>query len=143
FRVPYWVLFGVIGGVVEIVPYYGPILALLPPLVISLTMGPQVTLAVLGIYVVIHVVDSYILLPYLLDRQVNLPPVAVLVATSAPSSTSPWAAISPRSTGFARGIRRSRRSSWSSSAITSGTSASSRGTSSPRAASRAPRPRSR
>jgi predicted PurR-regulated permease PerM len=80
FQVDYFLLFGIVGGFCEVVPYYGPILGFVPPLLISATVGPSAMLAVTAIYVVIHLIDGYLLLPLLLDRQVKLPPVAVLVA---------------------------------------------------------------
>jgi predicted PurR-regulated permease PerM len=38
--IDYFLLFGLIGGFCQIVPYYGPIAAFIPPLLISLAIGP-------------------------------------------------------------------------------------------------------
>lgn len=81
--IEYYLVFGIVGGFLQILPYLGPLLALAPPLFIALATNPQAAIAVFLVYVAIHLFDGFILLPFLLDARVNVPPVAVLVAIMA------------------------------------------------------------
>jgi predicted PurR-regulated permease PerM len=81
--IKYYVLFGVIGGFFQIVPYYGPALGFVPPLLIALASGGHAATAVTILYGLIQLGDSYVLYPFLLSQQADLPPVLVLVAISA------------------------------------------------------------
>jgi predicted PurR-regulated permease PerM len=78
--IDYFLLFGVIGGVVEVVPYVGPLVGLVPPLFVALGMGTKEVLLVLGLYAILHVVEGYILVPMLMEKREKLPPVVTLVA---------------------------------------------------------------
>ena len=81
--IDYFLVFGVVGAFFQIVPYFGPLLAFVPPFLFALTLSPHTAVVVTVIYLVIQLFDSYILYPYLMDAQVKVPPVLVLVAIMA------------------------------------------------------------
>lgn len=75
----YALVFGVLGGLAEIVPYIGPLIAFIPPLLFSIPLGAGTLLWVVLLYVVLHIVEGYILVPYVLHRKEHLPaPLVVL-----------------------------------------------------------------
>ncbi|HZU99044.1 MAG TPA: AI-2E family transporter [Planctomycetota bacterium] len=74
------VLFGVIAGLVEIVPYFGPLLGLILPLVTALGEGTSTSLEVVGLYTVLHIFEGYILVPLVLQKRERLPPPVVLLS---------------------------------------------------------------
>jgi predicted PurR-regulated permease PerM len=80
---PYWLLVGVFAGIVELVPFLGPLLAGILAVGIGLTAGWQVALgagiAVLGV----RLLEDYILVPRVLGNAVGLSPLTVLVAVAA------------------------------------------------------------
>jgi predicted PurR-regulated permease PerM len=76
----YALLFGLIGGVVEIVPYLGPLIGFIPPLLFGLTLGPMKVLYLVLLYIVLHIVEGYILVPYLMHEREHLPPPLVVFA---------------------------------------------------------------
>lgn len=77
--IDYALLFGVIGGVVEIVPYVGPLLGMIPPLLYALSAGGMKAFYVLLLYAVLHVLEGYVLVPYLMHQRERLPsPLVVL-----------------------------------------------------------------
>lgn len=78
--IDYPLLFGVIGGLVEVVPYVGPLIGLVPPLIVAITLGPMKVGFVLVLYALLHIVEGYILVPYLLHRQEHLPPPLVVLS---------------------------------------------------------------
>ncbi len=73
-------LFGAIGGLVEIVPYVGPLLGLVPPLLYALATDGTKTIYVLLLYTVLHIVEGYILVPYVLHERERFPPPLVVAS---------------------------------------------------------------
>jgi predicted PurR-regulated permease PerM len=75
---PYAVLLGVLAGVLEFVPYLGPIIAGVPIVVLSLLDSPQTALYVVGAYAVVQTIESYLLEPLIMQRTVLVPPAFTL-----------------------------------------------------------------
>jgi predicted PurR-regulated permease PerM len=78
--IDYPLLFGVIGGLVEVVPYVGPLIGLVPPLIVAITLGPMKVIFVVVLYAILHIVEGYILVPYILHRREHLPPPLVVLS---------------------------------------------------------------
>ncbi|HEY3414235.1 MAG TPA: AI-2E family transporter [Armatimonadota bacterium] len=77
--VPYALLWGVLSGLLEIIPTLGPIIAAVPPAIVGLTMPHPVTaLYILGLYVVIQQIESNVLVPVVMSNKVRLHPVTLL-----------------------------------------------------------------
>ena len=65
-----------IAGVLEFIPFIGPILAAIPALLIALTLDdPYKVLWVLGAYLIVQQLENNILVPLIQRRTVSLPPV--------------------------------------------------------------------
>ncbi|MEX1334207.1 MAG: AI-2E family transporter [Candidatus Limnocylindrales bacterium] len=78
---PNALLLGVFAGLVEIVPIIGPVIGVIPALVIALaTGGVELFLLVVAIYVVVQVVEGQILVPIVMKEAVGLPPFVVMVS---------------------------------------------------------------
>jgi predicted PurR-regulated permease PerM len=71
---------GLFAGLMEFIPNIGPILALLPAVLLALIQSPQMALYVLLLYLGIQVFESYLLLPLVLQRTVSLPPALLILA---------------------------------------------------------------
>lgn len=71
---------GMIAGVLEFVTLLGPILATIPALLLAATMGPQMILWTLLLYLVIQQVEGNVIVPLVQKRLVSLPPVISLFA---------------------------------------------------------------
>ncbi len=78
--VPHALLLGVLAGVLEIIPVLGPVIASIPAIIIGLAVSPLIGLAVLVLYVVVHQVESYVLVPKVMERALGLSPVLILTA---------------------------------------------------------------
>lgn len=76
----YPLLFGAIGGLAEVVPYVGPMVAFVPPLLLSLSEGTGKIIYVCVLYVVLHIVEGYVLVPYLMHQREHLPPPVVILS---------------------------------------------------------------
>jgi predicted PurR-regulated permease PerM len=69
---------GLIAGLFEFVPIFGPILAAIPALLIGLTVSPMMGLWVLLLYVGIQQLESNVLQPIVMKGAVKLPPALSL-----------------------------------------------------------------
>jgi predicted PurR-regulated permease PerM len=72
---------GVLTGVLEFIPYIGPILAAGAPLLIAFNIDPQVAFYVLLLYIGIQTAENYLLTPLVEQRAVALPPALVIFGT--------------------------------------------------------------
>ena len=86
----YWIIgvrfalfFGILTGLLCFVPYLGPVLSLIGPLLVTLIDNPVKALWVFLVYEIIQLVESYFLTPMIMRRQVNLPPVLTIIAVIA------------------------------------------------------------
>jgi predicted PurR-regulated permease PerM len=81
--VQYAFTFAVLTGILEIVPFFGPILAAVPPTLVAFVDSPTKALVVVVIYVAIHQIEAHIISPMVMARSVQLHPVMVILAVLA------------------------------------------------------------
>lgn len=74
---------GVIAGLLEFVPFFGPIIAAVPAIGVALLDSPQKALYVVILYVFIQQIEGNLLTPMLLKKRLDVPPVLTIVAVSA------------------------------------------------------------
>ena len=72
--VPNAIVIGVIGGILNIIPYIGGIVAILLPLLMSTvnTEGITSQIAIIGAYMVIQFIDNNILVPRIVSKKVQI-----------------------------------------------------------------------
>ncbi len=78
--IPLAVLLGLIAAILAFIPNIGPILAALPAVLLALPEGMTTTLLVVGVYVVVQAVESYVITPLIQQEKVSLPPALVISA---------------------------------------------------------------
>ena len=76
--VPLAVVLGIIAGLLDFIPYLGPIAASLPAILIGFAQSPTLGLYVTLLFVGIHVLDGYVVLPLVEKRTVSLPPALTI-----------------------------------------------------------------
>ena len=80
---PGWLLLGILMGVMEMVPYVGPVLAGVPAVLLALQGGWVKGLWTLAVLVVVQEVEGAVLSPRLLGGATALHPLTVLLLVSA------------------------------------------------------------
>jgi predicted PurR-regulated permease PerM len=78
--VEYAFTFAVLTGALEIVPFFGPILAAVPPTLAAFADSPTLALVVVIVYVAIHQIEAHVISPMVMARSVRLHPVMVILA---------------------------------------------------------------
>jgi predicted PurR-regulated permease PerM len=78
--VPLPILLGVIAAVLTFVPNVGPVISAVPAILLGLTQSPETALYVIVFYLLVQIVESYILTPFIERKAVYLPPALTLSA---------------------------------------------------------------
>lgn len=78
--VPYALALATMGGVLEIVPYFGPILSAIPAVIFGFGVSPIMGVVVAFAYWGVNLVENYFLVPKIMNRAIGLHPVFVILA---------------------------------------------------------------
>ncbi len=76
----YALFFAVWAGVMEALPYLGPVLAALPPTFIALFESPAAALWVILVFVLIQEIEGHILVPVIMGSRFRVHPLIVIFA---------------------------------------------------------------
>jgi predicted PurR-regulated permease PerM len=71
---------GLISGLLEFIPYAGAITSSIPAIMVALVQGPELALWVVGLYVIVHHVEAYLIQPLIQQYAVEIPAVITLFA---------------------------------------------------------------
>lgn len=82
-RVPMPVSLAVMYALLNAIPYFGPLIGTIPPVLAALTVSPVNALYTLGALLLIQQLDNYVLSPRIMGAAANSGPAAVLIAISA------------------------------------------------------------
>lgn len=78
--VPLALMLGLLAGVLNFVPYIGPLLSFVPAALLALMQAPPLVVWVLALYVAIQALESYLVTPLVAQRSVSLPPALTITA---------------------------------------------------------------
>jgi predicted PurR-regulated permease PerM len=81
-NVPYWLAFGIFTGLVAVVPFFGTLVSTLVPALFVLPEpgGGTKALLVILLGTIIHVAENQLVVPLLMHRRVDLPPVLTIMS---------------------------------------------------------------
>ena len=77
---PAALLLALIAAITEIVPIVGPLIGVIPALLVATTMGPETVVLTLGAYFFLHLIEGNVLVPIVMRNSVGLSPFLVLVS---------------------------------------------------------------
>ena len=79
--VPYFCVIGMISGVVSLLPYLGIVLAIIPPVVVSMgSLSVKSFVSIVAVVAISHVIALNVLYPKIIGRRLQLNPLAVTLA---------------------------------------------------------------
>jgi predicted PurR-regulated permease PerM len=79
--VPYFYVIGMISGIVSLLPYLGIVLAIMPPVIVSLgLLTTERFVAIVAVVAISHVIALNLLYPKIIGRRLRLNPLAVTLA---------------------------------------------------------------
>jgi predicted PurR-regulated permease PerM len=77
---PFALPLALLAGLMEFVPYIGPLLAAVPAVLVGLAEGPSMVLWIAGLYLIVQAIESYVLSPIVQHKAVYLAPALILFA---------------------------------------------------------------
>jgi len=78
--IPFALPLAILAGLLEIVPYFGPIISAIPAVVIGLSISPIMGLATVALGILIQQAENYFVVPKVMEKSVGVPPIATLIA---------------------------------------------------------------
>jgi predicted PurR-regulated permease PerM len=74
---------GLLAGLLEFVPFFGPIASAVPAIGIALLDSPQKALYVVILYLIVQQLEGNVITPLLLEKRLDIPPILTVVAVAA------------------------------------------------------------
>ena len=78
--IPFALPLAILAGILEIIPYIGPILSAVPAVIIGLAITPLVGLATAALYFLIQQIENYVFVPKVMEKSVGVSPIVTLLA---------------------------------------------------------------
>jgi len=78
--VPMALVLALIAGILNFIPNFGPLIALIPAVLVGLLQGPTTALLVAGLYILVQVLESNIITPQIQKRLIDIPPALIILA---------------------------------------------------------------
>lgn len=78
--VPMWLSLALIAGILNFIPNFGPLIAMVPAVLVALMQGPATAGFVAGLYIVVQVVESNFITPMVQKKLINIPPALIIIA---------------------------------------------------------------
>jgi predicted PurR-regulated permease PerM len=73
----------VVAGLMEFVPFFGPVVSAIPAIGVALVDSPEKALWVIGLYILIQQLEGNVITPLLLEKRLDVPPAMTLVTVAA------------------------------------------------------------
>ena len=78
--IPMTMVLGLITGILELVPNFGSLLAMIPGVLLALTISTNTAIVVALVYIVSQTITANIVTPLIQKKIINLPPALTLVS---------------------------------------------------------------
>ncbi len=75
-----WLVLALFAGLISFIPNFGPVIALIPAVLVGLLQGQQTALLIVGLYVLVQFIESNFITTLLQQKLVNMPPALILIA---------------------------------------------------------------
>ncbi len=78
--IPLWLVLALIAGLLNFIPNFGPLIAMIPAVLVAFMQGPSTVAIVAVLYIVIQVVESNFITPMVQQKLVSIPPALIISA---------------------------------------------------------------
>lgn len=78
--IPFALPLAILAGILEIIPYLGPIVAAVPSILIAFGISPVAGVGVMALAFLIQQVENYVLVPKVMEKSVGVSPILTLIA---------------------------------------------------------------
>lgn len=78
--VPMWLVLALIAGLLNFIPNFGPLIALIPAMLVAFMQSPATALWVAGLYITVQVLESNFITPMVQQKLISIPPALIIIA---------------------------------------------------------------
>ena len=78
--IPYALVLAIFAGLMEIVPYVGPIISAIPGIILGFTISPLTGFLTIFMYILVQQFENHVITPQIMKKAVGLNPIAVILA---------------------------------------------------------------
>ncbi|HEV7331478.1 MAG TPA: AI-2E family transporter [Flavisolibacter sp.] len=78
--VPMWLVLSLIAGLLNFIPNFGPLIAMIPAVLIGFLQGPTTALIIAGLYILVQTLESNFVTPQIQKRMLSIPPALIIIA---------------------------------------------------------------
>jgi predicted PurR-regulated permease PerM len=78
--IPMWLVLALIAGILNFIPNFGPLIAMIPAVLVGLMKSPADALWVAGLYILVQVLESNFITPLVQQRLISIPPAMIIIA---------------------------------------------------------------
>lgn len=78
--VPMSLALAVMAGLLNFIPNFGPLIAMIPAVLIGLTISTNTALVIAGLYILIQAVESNIVTPMVQNAMIQIPPAMIIIS---------------------------------------------------------------
>lgn len=78
--VPMWLALAIIAGFLNFIPNFGPLIAMIPAVLVALMQGPGTAALVAGLYILVQVIEGNFITPMVQKKLVDIPPALIIIA---------------------------------------------------------------
>ena len=83
--IPYTIIIGITAGFFNLIPFIGPIMGLIPAIVIYLITDQTIPIhifylfLIIGVFAIVQLIDNLVMSPYLMGSSVGIHPMLVII----------------------------------------------------------------
>ena len=78
--IPHALPLAILAGLLEIIPYFGPIIAAVPAVIIGFSISPLIGIATTALAFLIQQLENYLIVPKIMEKSVGVGPVIIILA---------------------------------------------------------------
>ncbi|MFW6257101.1 MAG: AI-2E family transporter [Bacillota bacterium] len=79
-KVKFFIIFALLAGITNVVPYFGPILGGLPVVFVTFLVSPLRSVGVIILYILVQQLESILITPRIMSENVGLHPLTIIFA---------------------------------------------------------------
>ncbi|TDH28619.1 AI-2E family transporter [Segetibacter sp. 3557_3] len=78
--IPLWLILAIIAGILNFIPNFGPMIAMVPAILVALVESPAKAAFVAGLYILVQVAESNFITPMVQKKLLDTPPAMIIIA---------------------------------------------------------------
>jgi predicted PurR-regulated permease PerM len=78
--VPMWLALALIAGILNFIPNFGPLIAMIPAVLVGFMQSPSTAAFIAGLYILVQVTESNFIIPMVQQKLISIPPALIIIA---------------------------------------------------------------